>query len=264
MAEKVVIGNAELWHGDCLEVLPLLPEYDTIISDPPYEIRNKFGESDLYGKRLMQFHFDEVGITNDVVIPALDIAFSKSQSFHVFCEPEQYAFIAETARKNGMTPKPFAKVKLCSPPPMPGNWWPSGFELAMYGYKPGAYFGDQSAKRSNIIVADSYRNGIRASEKIDHPTQKWLPMMEKIVFALVPLGGIAVDPFMGSGTTGVACMNLDRHFIGIEKERKYFDIACERIENAQRQSQLLPPDEKVGAGKTAVQADLLPVADAKV
>lgn len=49
-----------------------------------------------------------------------------------------------------------------------------------------------------------------------------------------------LDPFMGSGTTGVACMNLGRKFIGIEIERKYFDIACERVENAQRQGRLLP------------------------
>jgi DNA modification methylase len=48
---------------------------------------------------------------------------------------------------------------------------------------------------------------------------------------------------MGSGTTGVACIRLDRKFIGIERERKYFDIACERIEAAQRQAPLLPPEK---------------------
>lgn len=52
-------------------------------------------------------------------------------------------------------------------------------------------------------------------------------------------GEVILDPFMGSGTTGVACMNLGRKFIGIEIESKYFEIACERIENAQRQSSLL-------------------------
>ncbi len=52
--------------------------------------------------------------------------------------------------------------------------------------------------------------------------------------------GTVLDPFMGSGTTGVACMNLGRKFIGIEIEPKYFDIACERIENAQRQQKMFP------------------------
>ena len=51
---------------------------------------------------------------------------------------------------------------------------------------------------------------------------------------------VVLDPFMGSGTTGVACMNLGRKFIGIERERRYFDIACERIARAQAQGQLLP------------------------
>jgi DNA modification methylase len=52
---------------------------------------------------------------------------------------------------------------------------------------------------------------------------------------VAPCGDFILDPFMGSGTTGVACMNLGRKFIGIEIEKRYFDIAAERIENAQRQ-----------------------------
>jgi len=62
--------------------------------------------------------------------------------------------------------------------------------------------------------------------------------MEHIVRLSVRTGGVCVDPFMGSGTTGVACMNLGRAFIGIEREPKYFDIACRRIEDAQRQGRL--------------------------
>ena len=53
-----------------------------------------------------------------------------------------------------------------------------------------------------------------------------------------------LDPFMGSGTTGVAAMQLGRKFIGIEIEPKYFDIACERIENAQRQETLFAPEQR--------------------
>ena len=63
-------------------------------------------------------------------------------------------------------------------------------------------------------------------------------MIEYIVSSIVPPSGVACDPFMGSGTTGVACIRLDRKFIGIERERKYFDIACERIENAYRQGRM--------------------------
>jgi hypothetical protein len=64
------------------------------------------------------------------------------------------------------------------------------------------------------------------------------------------------DPFMGSGTTGVACVMEGLQFVGIERERKYFDIACRRIEQAYAQPRLFE-DAKVGAGGTAVQGDML-------
>ena len=57
-----------------------------------------------------------------------------------------------------------------------------------------------------------------------------------------PYGGVVLDPFMGSGTTGVACEQLGRRFVWIEVERRYFDIACERIAAAKSQGQLLPPE----------------------
>ena len=60
------------------------------------------------------------------------------------------------------------------------------------------------------------------------------------------------DPFMGSGTTGVACARMGLQFVGIERERKYFDIACERIARAQAQGQLLPPEAKPAAVQEAL------------
>jgi DNA modification methylase len=65
-----------------------------------------------------------------------------------------------------------------------------------------------------------------------HPTEKNIKLMEKLI---PKKSNKILDPFMGSGTTGVACMNLQKTFVGIEKEQKYFDIACKRIEDAQRQ-----------------------------
>jgi DNA modification methylase len=71
----------------------------------------------------------------------------------------------------------------------------------------------------------------------EHPTQKPLGVMEWII-GLLPDAETILDPFMGSGTTGVACANLGRHFIGIEIEPKYFDIACGRISDAYKQPRL--------------------------
>lgn len=232
------IGLATLYLGDCREILPAVGRVDAVVADPPYEIRNKFGESELNGFRRMEFHFDVPGVTDEVVIPAISLAIQRASAFHIFCGAEQYGAIAEVARRAGFTPKPWAKAKACPPPPMPGTWWPSAFELAIYGYRRGAYFGDASAKRTNLMTFDSYRNGIRQDEKVDHPTQKWLPMVAYLVKSIVPSDGAALDPFMGSGTTGVACVQSGRRFIGIEIEPRYFDIACRRIEEAQRQGDM--------------------------
>ena len=71
--------------------------------------------------------------------------------------------------------------------------------------------------------------------------------MEHLVSSLVPYSGACLDPFMGSGTTGVACENLGRKFIGIEISEKYFDIACKRVEQATKQQKLIPQEEEVFA-----------------
>ncbi len=71
-----------------------------------------------------------------------------------------------------------------------------------------------------------------------HPTQKPIALMEFCIRQCSDAGTI-IDPYMGSGTTGVACANLGRAFIGCEIEPRYFDIACRRIEDAQRQGRLI-------------------------
>ena len=74
--------------------------------------------------------------------------------------------------------------------------------------------------------------------QVDHPTQKPLGLISWNIDRTVAPDALALDPFMGSGTTGVACAKLGRRFIGIEIEPKYFDIACRRIEAAYRQADL--------------------------
>ena len=80
---------------------------------------------------------------------------------------------------------------------------------------------------------------VRGTPDKEHPTQKPVALMEWCI-GKIPDARTICDPFMGSGTTGVAAMNLQRAFIGIEREPKYFDIACRRIEDAQRQGRLIP------------------------
>ena len=75
----------------------------------------------------------------------------------------------------------------------------------------------------------------------EHPTQKPVQLMEWCI-RHAPEPETVCDPYMGSGTTGVACAQLGKAFTGIERERKYFDIACERIARAQAQGQMFAPE----------------------
>ena len=235
MPDRVDIGDwCTLFHGDCRKIMVQSPHCLSLasvvlVTDPPYGIVDSFGTNTGKGTRTLEFAWDKRGAVTVEVVEAFRIAFGMVASFHTFCSPEQYGLIADSARIEGFTPKPWAWVKDCPPPAGHGNWWPSGFELAMYGYRPGSWFGDTNAKRANVYRSDTYRHGIRAAEKTEHPTQKWLPMIQHIVASIVPPDGTALDPFMGSGTTAVAAWTKGRKFIGIERDRSYFEMAVERI-----------------------------------
>lgn len=105
-------------------------------------------------------------------------------------------------------------------------------------YEPAYHFAaDGEKRRSDVIqhaaVFDGAGPGCQEYE--GHPTQKPVAMMERLV---AKTGGAVLDPFMGVGATGLACLRLGRPFIGVELNPTYFDIACRRIEDAQRQERL--------------------------
>lgn len=231
--------NAEygitLFKGDCLAVLPTLLEasVDAVVTDPPYGIWNNFGvhRSTKSGKssgvRTMRFEWD----TARDVPGALRLAFGLCRvtaSAFVFTGFDSAEHTRDELRAADFTVKPACWVKKCPPPPGRGNWWPSGFELAFYGYRNSPPFYDSDVKRSNVFVYDSYRHGQHG--KVGHPTQKPLRLIERIVRSIVSPSGLVLDPFLGSGTTAVACLRTGRQCVGIELEEKYCAIAVERIE----------------------------------
>ena len=199
------IGNATLYLADCREVLPTLPKVDAVITDPPYGIsanKQTLGN----GKK----EFDRGGDWDDTTpdirwIPGLA---------RWFCVWGGNYFDLPKSRGWLSWFKPDG-------PPSIGH-----FELAW---------------TSMDMLCRQFERSIGATnaERVGHPTQKPIVLMEWCI-GLAKCAGAVCDPFMGSGTTGVACANLGKRFIGIELEREYFDIACERIENAQRQSPLIP------------------------
>lgn len=209
MAEKVVIGNAELWHGDCREVLPLLPDVDAVITDPPYGIDFKYEE-----------HEDDfegwIGLINDV-LPQLQ----KKARFVVMpsCQIKRLKWWYENYAPDWV---------ICWHKGSPGHVSTIGFN----DWEPHLCWGKPKKPMHDYFSTNCgfYDNG--------HPCPKPVRYSMWLVDRGAGKGETVLDPFMGSGTTGVACMDLGRKFIGIEKTRKYFDIACERIARAQAQERL--------------------------
>jgi DNA modification methylase len=215
----VVIGNATLYLGDCLEILPTLGKVDAVITDPPYGMSwDGRIVSGGHSPGLRSKHFG-VRITGD------DVSFDPSP----FCEfPRVILWGANHFGERLPVGTTLVWIKRLDP--AFGSFL-SDAEVAWMRGGHGVYcYRDTSMKAEALRMA--------------HPTQKPVGLM---VWCIQKCGAVDVvlDPYMGSGTTGVACMQLGRKFIGIEIEPKYFDIAVERITNAQRQASLLDPYDAV-------------------
>jgi len=97
------------------------------------------------------------------------------------------------------------------------------------------FHADAKKRASRVLPYCVVFPGLTGIEASGHPTEKNVGLMKALVKRT---SGVVLDPFMGSGTTGVAAVQMDRKFIGIEREQRWFDIACKRIEDAQRQGSL--------------------------
>ena len=210
MVRAETIGNATLYLGDCLEIMPLLPKVDAVVTDPPYGI-GKDGQAKTtggHGGRKSHEFLGWDGTRPDKAVFDLMLSVSTTQ---VIWGGNYFADLL----------------------PATGKWlvWDKG----------------QRINQSDGELAWTSMNGalrIRTLNRVEllkdgttHPTQKPVNLMTWCIEQAGKVNSI-LDPFMGSGTTGVACMNLGRTFIGIEREPKYFDIACERIKAAQDQIRL--------------------------
>lgn len=245
------MSDVRLIHGDCLDVLKTLDagSVDAVVTDPPYGIVNRFGRllDRRGGTRRLEFEWDKKdGVAGGVAggVAASVGLCKRSAALFVFTSIDIVGDLLPVMREAGFVVKPAAWVKKCPPPAGKGNWWPSGFELAFYGYRASPFFGDTDTKRSNVFVSDSLRHG--QPGKCGHPTQKPLGLMKRIVESICPPGGVVLDPFMGSGTTGVACVQTGRRFVGIEIDEGYFKIAQKRIAEAQNPHPLFPGTKESG------------------
>jgi hypothetical protein len=218
-------------HGDCLEVLPALPEKSAthIITDPPYHprvLKNARGLRARGGICARDFGYDS--LTADVMKRA-SAEFGRicDRWCLVFSDAESAPRWATQLAKHGIRPVRIgAWIRLNAAPQFTGDRPAVGYEACAIGHAPGRSWwrgGGSPALWHHSIV-----NG-NSSDR-NHPTPKPLPLMLELVEQFTDPGDLVLDPFCGSGTTGVACLRLGRRFIGIEKDAGFARIATERLE----------------------------------
>lgn len=206
MSEKVQIGQATLYLGDCRDILPTLPRVDAVITDPPYGISITKSNRLAVSRGMGGGDWDDAAPDANVISAV--VAHGEKAILwggNYFGLPASRCFLVWDKQNEG---RDFADIEMA--------WTNIDAVARIFRMRPMNMDGGKQ-----------------------HPTQKPIALME---WCITQAGTpeMTLDPFMGSGTTGVAAVRLGRKFIGIEREPKYFEIACRRIEDAKRQESLFP------------------------
>jgi site-specific DNA-methyltransferase (adenine-specific) len=243
MAEQIasVADGRERWALICAdnrEVLPLLADksVDHVITDPPYE-----AEAHTKGRRIKiaggSGHYGVVGdlalnfepITEEVRTHAsAHIARLARRWMLVFCQVEAVAaWRRELVAVGASYRRTCAWLKLDAQPQLSGDRPGMGYESIVCAHAPGRSRWNGGGKRG---VYESARASTVEHRPAEHMTEKPTPLMLQLVEDFTDPGDLVLDPFAGSGTTGVACLRLGRRFIGIEKDAAFAKVATERLE----------------------------------
>jgi site-specific DNA-methyltransferase (adenine-specific) len=226
----VIVGRATLYLGDCLDLMPQIGRVSHIICDPPYEASLHAAKAHLSnlrkdtGPELKEIDFTAV----DEIRPAF-VALASEQ-----CEGWMIAFctvegVAKWADAINPSPLKYKRgciwVKPDCTPQLNGQGPAQGAECFVT-----AWAGAGHAKWNAGGKRGVYTHCVNGPQRDGrHPTEKPLSLMTELIADFTNPGDTILDPFMGSGTTGVAAVRARRNFIGIERDPKYFEIARSRL-----------------------------------
>lgn len=228
------IGDCTLYLGDCREVLPTLGKVDAVVMDPPYVLSDAGPGASHFGMSLNKF--DSAGYKDIVsgfdIAGVLDAIANVCEPFNLFsfCSNKQVSALMAYNESKGRA------TTLCvwhktNAAPFANGVWRGDIEYVVHAKDSGAVFVGNAVEKKKVseypIVQDAA-----------HPTVKPIGLIMKYVGICSLEGQTILDCFMGSGTTGLACVALNRSFVGIEKDPAYFDIACRRIDAAYKQPRL--------------------------
>lgn len=211
MKPTEIIGNCHLYLGDCRTILPSLPRVDLVLTDPPYGI-NRDGQKKTTGGNGGRKAYEFLGWDGERPESAIFESILEQGKVHIIWGGNYFADLL--------------------PPTMRWLVWDKGQRINQSDGELAWTSMQQALRICTMNRVELMTDGA------EHPTQKPIRLMEWCL-DLAPKNTLTVaDPFMGSGTTGVACANMGKTFYGIEREPKYFDIACKRIEQAYAQGRL--------------------------
>lgn len=226
MFEKVIIGNATLYRGDCMDVLPTLERVCAVITDPPYSANThkqaKTNKGKGAGVKLVTFSAIDDAQFSDLVnmlISLCDgwvIATCDYRHAALMYQHENFVRLGAWVKPNPM-------------PQISGDRPGQGFETVLImhsGRNPKKW---NRGGGAGVWVYPTHGGGTQV------PTQKPLGLIRAFVSDFTASGQVILDCCMGSGTTGIAALEQGRKFVGIERDPGHFAIACERIEAAQNQ-----------------------------
>ena len=235
-------GNYVLFCGDCLEILPKLPDgcVDAVVTDPPYSsggmvrgdrmasTRDKYQNSDVI-KVLPSFTGDNRDQRSFLCWCSMWLMHARSACVNgavvcVFCDWRQLPTMTDAVQCAGWIWRNLA------------TWWKPGMRMQRGRFSSSAEYVVYGTNGPHNATTESSPQNVIRCETIptvdrDHQSEKPLTVVEWAM-SVSRAQSTILDPFMGSGTTGVACVKLGRKFIGIELDRAYFEIARKRIEQA--------------------------------
>lgn len=221
-------------NADCMDILKALPDksIDLVLTDPPYK-------QEFHGRGMAKHRPNYIKICNYGSAKNIDYTefFSlclkklKTINLFIFCDKEtKFDFIKMAKEKGfGYREIPFCKT---APTPFTNNQWLNDVEWGLHIFKNAKVYGDYSTKRGWFIMPNFQE------PNVNHPTQKRIDIIINILKNISNNDDIVFDGFSGSGTTAIACYNLKRNFICIEKNFDYFTKSIERLNNVKAQLKL--------------------------
>lgn len=235
MTEPVIIGRAKLYLGCFSDVLESIPPVDLLCSDPPYKLTSGGQpESSIAMRGGWMSNYDNKGspvtITHDWEewLPLVAQVMAADSEAYIMANDKNLQAALNAVTDAGLSVHnvlAWDKVNATA-----NRWYMKNLEFIVYAWKGRARRINDAGSKQLVRLPQNDQSA--------HPTEKPVALMSHYIGNSTQPGQLVFDPFMGSGTTGVAALQLGRNFVGCEIDERWFEVACDRIEDAQRQGDM--------------------------